>query len=298
MENMSGDDTDSKLSSGELRLEITANPGLQISQEDLNNPSLSYPLKFALVDKKPCRGICLLINQRDFLACTGQGRRDGTDVDADRIERLFKHIGYSVLRNFNVDTKRFERLLSDVAQYDHSNFESFVCVILSHGCNGIIFATDGEIPAERVVAPFKGDRCRTLVGKPKLFFIQACRGMTFDKGVPLPWSTDSVAGDVLVTKIPVESDILVVHSTVPGFYAWRNSLNGSWFIQELCRVLEEDVEKPEHHDIMTLLTVVARCVAFAYRSNTGQADSHNMTQMIQITSTLTRLMYLTKFPKP
>ncbi|TPP61028.1 Caspase 3 apoptosis cysteine peptidase [Fasciola gigantica] len=104
------------------------------------------------------------------------------------------------------------------------------------------------------------------------------------------------AGDVVVTKLPSEADILVSHSTVPGYFAWRNSSSGSWFIQELCRVLEAEMETKNPSDIVRLLTVVARCVAYQYRSNTGMPDSHDKTQMTSTTSTLTRLVYLGRSP--
>ena len=35
----------------------------------------------------------------------------------------------------------------------------------------------------QVWQPFTADRCPSLAGKPKLFFIQACQGNRMDKGV-------------------------------------------------------------------------------------------------------------------
>jgi hypothetical protein len=32
-------------------------------------------------------------------------------------------------------------------------------------------------------------------------------------------------------KVPIHSDFLVAHSTVDGFYSWRNTAQGSWYIQ-------------------------------------------------------------------
>ncbi|VDO96533.1 unnamed protein product [Schistosoma curassoni] len=53
--------------------------------------------------------------------------------------------------------------------------DCFACVILSHGDEGgLIYATDGSIPVDRIIAPFRGDQCLDLRGKPKLFFIQVC----------------------------------------------------------------------------------------------------------------------------
>ena len=59
-----------------------------------------------------------------------------------------------------------------VSQEDHSGSASFVCVLLSHGDEGIFYGTDSFIKLETLTGMFRGDRCRTLVAKPKLFFIQ------------------------------------------------------------------------------------------------------------------------------
>ncbi|VDP82747.1 unnamed protein product [Echinostoma caproni] len=230
---------------------------LRLSATEVLDPELGYPIKPYNVSKKQYRGLCLVINQRNFERSTGQSQRDGTDVDADRVHRVFRALGYCVSCYLNVNRERFGQLLKEMATTDHSHFDSFVCVILSHGANGVIFATDGPIPVETIVGHFRG-------------------------------------GDVVVTKLPVEADILVAHSTVPGYFAWRNSTSGSWFIQELCRALESDLEAKQPHDILQLLTVVARCVAYQYRSNTGVPDSHDKTQMTSVTTTLTRMVYLTK----
>lgn len=63
--------------------------------------------------------------------------------------------------------------MSPASQEDHSNSASFACVLLSHGGKeGLIFGTDGSERFEELTKYFKGDRCKSLVGKPKLFFIQ------------------------------------------------------------------------------------------------------------------------------
>ncbi|KAF6777319.1 hypothetical protein AHF37_03143 [Paragonimus kellicotti] len=292
---MSGDSIDSK----PMRISdmATSLEGglLTLSKEEVCDPNLYYPICPSDVSKRIYRGHCLLINQRDFSPATGQGRRDGTDVDADRVERLFKRLGYIVRRHLNVNRSDMRRILREVASFDHRQCDSFVCFILSHGENGVVYSTDGPVQMDEIISVFRGSASPTLIGKPKLFFVQACRGSEFDKGATLPMTTDA-APDVIVTRLPVEADILVAHSTVPGFFAWRNSLAGSWFIQELCRTLEEDSARVQPSDIASLLTVVARCVAYQYRSNTNQPGSHDMLQMTNYTSTLTRLAYLTGKP--
>jgi len=66
----------------------------------------------------------------------------------------------------------FIPLFSLVASSDHSDCDCFGCAILSHGREGYIYATDRLVPLETLTWPFKGDRCPSLIGKPKLFFIQ------------------------------------------------------------------------------------------------------------------------------
>ena len=39
--------------------------------------------------------------------------------------------------------------------------------------------------------------------------------------------TDSLA----TYRTPLYADFLLAHSTVAGFYSWRNTVSGSWFIQ-------------------------------------------------------------------
>ena len=37
-------------------------------------------------------------------------------------------------------------------------------------------------------------------------------------------------------KVTEYGDLMVAYSTTPGFVSWRDSTNGSWFIQDLCEV--------------------------------------------------------------
>lgn len=76
-----------------------------------------------------------------------------------------------------------------VSKEDHSSCASFVCVLLSHGDEGVFFGTDGSIELKYLTSLFRGDCCKSLVGKPKLFFIQVC---FFSSCTNLPWLRFSV----------------------------------------------------------------------------------------------------------
>lgn len=78
-------------------------------------------------------------------------------------------------------------------------------------------------PVERLWNPFLGDSCKTLVNKPKLFFIQACRGENLEKAVEFtsfsvmtrdlaaPAATPAV--QPVTYAIPSTADMLVFYST-------------------------------------------------------------------------------------
>lgn len=137
-----------------------------------------------------------------------------------------------------------------------------------------------------------------MVGKPKIFIIQACRGYQTDPGVKVS-VTDALKDEESRSqtlepqsiKLPVEADFIFAYSTVPGFYSWRNGANGSWFIQALCQVLDELKDSPV--EIRKLLTRVNRMVAQNFQSsNPDNADFHKMKQVPCITSMLTKDLFL------
>lgn len=52
-------------------------------------------------------------------------------------------------------------------------------------------------------------------------------------------------------------------SSPPGHYSWRNPERGSWFIQSICKVFNEQGFKL---DLQNLLTTVAREVRYLFTS--------------------------------
>ncbi len=57
--------------------------------------------------------------------------------------------------------------------------DSMIVVILTHGQRGSLYGTDGNaIEIEKLLSIMNAEYCKNFRGKPKLFFIQACRGGT------------------------------------------------------------------------------------------------------------------------
>lgn len=60
-----------------------------------------------------------------------------------------------------------------VSQLDHSDNDCLCIITLTHGIqNDLICAKDAIYKSDRLWKPFAADKCITLAGKPKLFFIQ------------------------------------------------------------------------------------------------------------------------------
>ena len=55
--------------------------------------------------------------------------------------------------------------------------------MMSHGEEDSIYGTDGElVEIDYLISLFKGDMCYSLVGKPKLFFIQVFYNLRMQNG--------------------------------------------------------------------------------------------------------------------
>ncbi|XP_072191762.1 caspase-3 [Excalfactoria chinensis] len=231
----------------------------------------------------PEMGLCVIINNKNFHRDTGLSSRSGTDADAASVREVFMKLGYKIKLNNDLSSKDIFKLLKNVSEEDHSKRSSFVCVLLSHGDEGLFYGTDGPLELKVLTSLFRGDKCRSLAGKPKLFFIQACRGTELDSGI----EADSGPDETVCQKIPVEADFLYAYSTAPGYYSWRNAAEGSWFIQSLCRMLKEHARKLE---LMQILTRVNRRVA-EYESCSTRQDFNAKKQIPCIVSMLTKEFY-------
>ncbi|XP_011156835.1 caspase-1 isoform X2 [Solenopsis invicta] len=234
--------------------------------------------------KRKRRGVALILNHVRF---ESMPTRNGSVKDATDLQASLSRLGFNVRIYTDPTVKTITTVLQSTSAEDHTDADCLIVVAMSHGESGLLHSTDSLYPVDMLWSPFTGDRCSSLAGKPKLFFIQACRGVQLDKGVKIMHETDSKRNTTY--SIPAYADIMVAYSTFDGFYSWRNPDSGSWFIQALCEELDLHGRS---RDLLTLMTFVNRRVAIEYQSYVPENEKfHAKKQIPSIVSMLTRLVY-------
>ncbi|XP_052899156.1 caspase-1-like [Anopheles moucheti] len=255
------------------------------------------------------RGVAVIFNQMHFFH---QTTRKGTDVDCDNMQQVLSDLQFEVRVHKDLMVNEIMEVLNDLAEENHKNRDCLLVVMMTHGQDNVLHAKDRTFRVDRLWENFIGKACPTLLGKPKLFFIQACRGDNVDKGVSLEQSIKQAARTVasatarelpqptiqpgraksIQYAIPAMADLLVMYSTYKGHYSWRHTNRGSWFIRALCDELRMHGNSKQ---LLQLLTAVSRKVAFGFQSVVpGDGLKNSSKQMPCIVSMLTKIVY---FPR-
>ena len=198
-------------------------------------------------------GIVLIINNQNFI---GGEERKGSEKDVERILDTFEKLNFKTRSFMSQKLQQIKELIDNYSKKDYSNDSCFLCFIMSHGENGKILSFDEKLIDLKadIIKPFKSNK--TLVNKPKLFFIQACRGRDSMPWIDTPQlNHDSYTNesniDTDAFKIPKETDILYSYATVESYVSIRDPNKGSWYIQILCDVISERAANEEITHILT-----------------------------------------------
>ncbi|XP_067896573.1 caspase-6-like isoform X2 [Heterodontus francisci] len=222
---------------------------------DLMEPCVEYNMKHGR------RGIALIFNHERFFWYLGLPDRGGTNADKYNLDKRLRELGFDVRAYDNLKSSEVLEIIHEVATSDHSDADCFLCVFLSHGENNHIFAYDAKINLQEITERFRGDKCSSLIGKPKIFVIQACRGDKHDEPVMPKDEVDArqpAVNEVVVdagtmSTLPAGADFLMCYSVAEGFYSHRETINGSWYIQDFCNLLENYGSRLEFVEFLTLV---------------------------------------------
>uniref|UniRef100_A0A8B9YD57 Caspase-8 n=1 Tax=Bos mutus grunniens TaxID=30521 RepID=A0A8B9YD57_BOSMU len=186
---------------------------------------------------------------------------DYEELRKDALDKTFRELHFEIVHYKDQTAKGICEVLESYQKKDHKNKDCFICCILTHGNKGIIYGSDGqEASIYELTSYFTGLKCPSLIGKPKIFFIQACQGDKYQKGVAVETDSEQMEAYLEVDSspqkryIPDEADFLLGMATVKNYVSYRNIWNGAWYIQSLCQNLRERC--PRGEDILTILTKV------------------------------------------
>ncbi|KAJ8005164.1 hypothetical protein DPEC_G00143800 [Dallia pectoralis] len=265
------------------------------------------------------RGLGLVISNVTFDPCATPDldTRTGGEVDEEVLRKVFTELDYIVTIRRDLTAQGMRACIEQFSRrQEHQTVSSCVVCLLSHGVEGAIYGTDGQLmELDWVFEAFDNARCPLLQNKPKMFFIQACRGEEMDCGVEMPDGPERTQspgceqrdagregegeGDSspmdergrLRVKLPQRSDMICGFASLKGTAAMRNTKRGSWFIQELNSALRLRAKDTHLSDI--LVQVNGRI-----KDREGYAPGtlhHRCKEMSEYTSSLCKDLYL--FPK-
>lgn len=243
------------------------------------------------------RGKAIVFSHFTFTPKLKLSDRGGTTKDVELLEKTLSNLKFDVTVYHDRLAKEISQILKNLSEVDHSDNDCLAIFVLSHGNSDTIYAYDKEYAVENLWENFLGEKCDTLCGKPKLFFLQACRGNTYDKG--FTYHSDSADKDNQLDQtnsikyhVPSTVDLLIMYSTFQKHVSWRNKSYGSWFIQSLCKGLEKF---SEDKDLLFTLTAVCHLVAYGKKTYIPEENEvYEFKQMPCIASTLTKLLYFDK----
>ena len=222
------------------------------------------------------RGIALIINNEWFGGKLNT--RTGSTKDVCELKGLFEALGFEVKKKEDLSKRELLQELDSVARKDHSKYDCFVLCLMSHGESGKVFCFDEKTKSIETVdiktAQDKFSSCATLSGKPKLFFIQACRGKKEDEEVvvmkddasPSSMLSPPRHGDLPVNEDnllaprirPTHADFLFAYSTVDDYVSYRDPKLGSFYVRGLVKAFRDLAAK---NDLLGILTSVNQSVS-------------------------------------
>lgn len=208
------------------------------------------------------KGLCLIISQRNFI--DGHSVRVGTEKDVKSLKEVWEKFGCQVFVEEDLDhvgmRRKVEWFRDEIERTPAEDLDYVVCAVMTHGRENKdtyqeeLMGINGRGVETRELLSIlsNGHQCPKLVGKPKIFIIQACRGeetMAVMKEVSSKNEKDigkdgheeeKPKRDLSKPRyLPMESWNLIAYSTLKGYTSFRKKSEGSFFIQSLCSQLKQ-----------------------------------------------------------
>lgn len=242
------------------------------------------------------RGDALLISMEG-----GKDRdRQGAAVDRGRMLSLFQTLFFSVSPFLDYSAEDLiSKLKQKSEEIDPGTTDCFVCFVSAHGntdADGSSFILDQSgnkvYILDHIIKPFMDSRL--LRGKPKVFFINACRGnyhMTPDSRRAENTSdirpATSRSAEKTVQYLRNHTDCLVVFSTGEGNQSGRSPTDGTYFVQALSEAVSLYYYD---EDVLSMMTIMNKRL-MDFKSDLDSKKSLRVCQGAVIESKLSSKLY-------
>ncbi|XP_029647315.1 caspase-3-like [Octopus sinensis] len=173
----------------------------------LNGHDIPYSPEHLVYNMEyPTKGYALVINNE--VLSFGNAREISRE-EVHSMSDTLKMYGFKVITRNNLKACDFRQIFNDVSKLDHSKCASFACIILTQGLqSSTIQCSDETISLTELLPMFSPNKCPTLVGKPKLFFIQNADTLANSA------HNSQLYSDYKVPMISLYEDILISSCTV------------------------------------------------------------------------------------
>jgi len=201
--------------------------------------------------------------------------RDYSAVDVANLYPVLRALNFAI----EIHNDKTARQMTDIANHEAAcisagstgSVQCFLLLVLSYGEFGLLEGVDTTLSADALIKPFKGDTCKTLAGKPKIFIFQACCPDLYSierlHGGHVVADDDAVTRTNKTYKIPGDADFHITWSLVPGNLPSTPSCDirqPSLFLYNLIAVLNDECAAQRGgqaaQEYQTLLTKVLRRV--------------------------------------
>nr|XP_056716788.1 caspase-3-like [Euleptes europaea] len=196
------------------------------------------------------RNRALLIINYDFYRSQKKlTDRPGAKNEADRLFKALSDCNYAVQLRYDLTAKEIQELYEKECDADHGDY--FVSILSSHGEEGVILDCEGQpVQLTQIFHALSSPRSHKLAGKPKIFFIQACRGKEIDPGVWLQTDSGEPQTDCFSHYLSIPEETAVMFACSPGYAAFINRWE-SMFLKALLEFLEGEERQLELARLMT-----------------------------------------------
>ena len=246
-----------------------------------------YVYKMASIEP---RGIAVIINNDNFRPPL----KSQATTDADDLNNMFKWLNFEVQRYDNKTNRDMSKILKDVAAMpDHYKYNCLMVAILTHSdsknCD-LLHGTSGKILLQEIIEAFSGENCQMLIGKPKIFIVQASRAVKHEVHMngagfnDIQFDGDDIDGSIHEPVVhPNIADYLAVYSSIPGLLSTEDNKSKSIFVSTLVEIFKKHADS---EDMVTMLERVNNEVA-----KYGSKDTEGAREGIEIRLSLKGKIY-------